>query len=123
MSIRIAAGICIVAFAAFLIAQPVMVADWLGKPHDTGPRLINLRASWGGTLLGVGAFAIWCRTLRPWPRTLVGLLGWAMVGIGLARLVGFAIDGDPDTRQWIWITAEAAIVVACAAALRTKLRR
>jgi hypothetical protein len=45
------------------------------------------------------------------------LLVAAMAGIGLARLVGFALDGDPDTRQYIWISAEAAIVAVCAIVL------
>jgi hypothetical protein len=118
MRIRIAIGICLVGLAIFLIAQPVMVADALGKPHDTGPRLINLRASWGGTLLGLGAFVVWCRAAKPYLRTFLGLLGFAMAGIGVARLVGFALDGDPDTRQYIWISAEAAIAIGCALGVR-----
>ena len=80
--------------------------------------MINLRASFGGTLLGVGAFLAWLPDLKPWRRTIVGLLMWAMAGIGIARLTGFALDGHPDTRQWIWITAEIILVVGSALALR-----
>ena len=108
-------GLVIVAFGAYLVANPRVVADALGLPHATPTQWINLRASWGGTLMGVGAFVAWLPALRPWARTVLGLLGWAMAGIGAARLVGFVLDGSPDTRQYIWITAEVLIAAACAA--------
>jgi hypothetical protein len=117
---RLAIGLALVAVAVYLVLSPVVVADALDKPHDTPTRMINLRASWGGTLAGLGAFVAWLPALRPWWRTIVGLLMWAMAGIGAARLVGFALDGSPDTRQAIWISAEVAIVIACAAALHFK---
>ena len=113
-------GLALVAAAVYLVLSPITVADALGKPHDTPTRMINLRASWGGTLAGLGAFVAWLPGLSPWWRALVGLLMWAMAGIGAARLIGFAIDGSPDTRQYIWITAEIAIVIGCAAALYVK---
>ncbi|MDB4953928.1 MAG: hypothetical protein JWO36_1497 [Myxococcales bacterium] len=111
-------GFVILAAAAFLVMSPITVADALGKPHDTPTRLINLRASWGGTLAGIGAFVAWVPGFRPRWRAVVGLLMWAMAGIGTARLIGFAIDGSPDTRQLIWISAEVAIVIGCAVVLR-----
>jgi hypothetical protein len=40
-----------------------------------------------------------------------------MVGIGAARLVGLALDGRPDARQWTWIIAEVLIAAACGVAL------
>ena len=46
------------------------------------------------------------------------LLGWSMAGVGLARLTGLALDGMPDTRQIIWITAEVILAVGSALALR-----
>lgn len=116
--VRVVLGLAIAGAAIYLIFSPVVVADALGKPHDMPTRMINLRASWGGTLLGIGAFVAWLPALRPYPRALVGLLGWAMAGIGAARLIGFAIDGSPDTRQYIWITAEVAITIACAFGVR-----
>jgi len=117
---RIVVGLALVAAAIYLVLSPVVVADALDKPHDTPTRMINLRASWGGTLAGIGAFVAWLPRLRPWWRSAVGLVMWAMAGIGAARLVGFALDGSPDTRQYIWITAEIAIVIGCGAALHFK---
>jgi len=115
--VQLVIGLAIVAAGIYLAFSPVLVADALGKPHDTPTRMINLRASWGGTLAGLGAFVAWVPGFSPWWRAVVGLLMWAMAGIGAARLIGFAIDGSPDTRQYIWITAEIAIVIACATGL------
>jgi hypothetical protein len=116
--LRVGIGLAMVAAGVVMAFSPIAVGDALGQPHDKPTQMINLRASWGGTVLGLGAFVAWLPALRPWQRTIIGLLMWAMVGIGAARLLGFALDGHPDTRQWIWITAEVVIVVACALRLR-----
>ncbi|HEV7554716.1 MAG TPA: DUF4345 family protein [Kofleriaceae bacterium] len=116
------AGLVVIAVGAYLVMSPLVVAELLSRPHDTSTQMINLRASWGGTLVGIGAFVAWLPSLRTWTRRIVALLGCAMAGIGVARLVGFALDGDPDTRQFVWISAEAAIVVVCAIVLRVSAR-
>ena len=104
-------GLAIVAAAAYLVLSPMVVADLLNRPPATTSQMINLRASWGGTLLGIGAFVAWLPALRPWKRTLIGLVAWAMAGIGIARAIGFVLDGDPDSRQYVWITAEAILAI------------
>jgi Domain of unknown function (DUF4345) len=116
-------GLMVAAMGLYLALFPLITAELLGKPHDTSTQLINLRASWGGTLLGLGAFVAWLPAPRPWARAAVGLLMWVMAGVGAARVIGFVADGDPDTRQAIWITAEVAIVIACAIGLRVLARR
>jgi hypothetical protein len=114
------AGAVIAIVGAFLAIRPLIVADALNLPHATNTQWINLRASWGGTLMGIGLFVAWLPGWKPWWRPVVGLLMWAMVGVGAARLLGFALDGDPDSRQAVWIFAEVAIVIVCALALRKK---
>lgn len=116
--IRRVVGFALVAVGLYLVGSPYQVAYWLGKPHDTTSQVINLRASWGGAVLGLGAFVAWLPALRPWLRAVVGFVMWEMAGVGVARLVGFAVDGDPDDRQLIWITAEVALVIAGALVLR-----
>ena len=114
-------GVVVIAIAAYLIAQPLVVANALGLPHETSTQWINLRASWGGTLAGLGAFVAWLPAPRPpWGRLAIALVAWAMAGIGIARLVGFAVDGGPDTRQYIWISAEALLAIGGLVALRRK---
>lgn len=115
---QLIAGIAIVAVAGALVRSPIAVAEALGKPSDSPTRLINLRASWGGTLAGIGAFVAWVPGFSPWWRAAVGFLMWTMAGIGIARLIGFVVDGSPDARQYVWIFAEIAIVIGCAIVLR-----
>ena len=119
-TIRGVIGLAMVVAGAFLAFAPLVVANALDRPHATSTQMINLRASWGGVVVGLGAFVAWLPAVRPWLRTVLGALMWSMAGVGAARLVGFAIDGHPDTRQWIWISAEVAIVAGCAIALHLR---
>jgi hypothetical protein len=116
-NLLLAAGVVVGAIGAYLVVRPEVVRAALGRHPATTSDWINLRATFGGTLVGLGAFLAWWPAPRPWSRTVIGLLMWAMAGIGLARAIGFALDGSPDTRQYIWIVAEAAIVVIGAALL------
>jgi hypothetical protein len=115
-------GLAIAAFGAYLSIFPEVTANALDRPHDTPTQWINLRASFGGTLLGIGAFIAWLPAVKPYLRAFLGLLGWAMAGIGAARVLGFVIDGSPDSRQWIWIIAEVLIAAACAIIIRRRGR-
>ena len=120
---RIVLGLVVVVLGACLALSPAWIAARLGTIPKTESDVINLRASYGGTLMGVGAFVAWLPARRPWVRAVLGLLGWAMAGIGLARLLGFVLDGNPDSRQFLWIIAEAVLVVGCAFAIRRLERR
>lgn len=120
--VQFAFGFAMLVVGAYVALTPLETAAALGKPHETSSQLINLRASWGGPLLGLGAFVAWLPALRPWPRTVLGLLGWAMVGIAAARTVGFVVDGSPDGRQWLWLGLEVGIALACAIGHRVSSR-
>ena len=121
--IQLVLGVALVAVGAYLALNPLVVAEALGAPATKPTELINTRASYGGTVMGLGAFIAWWPAPKPWLRTILGLLMWAMAGIGVARLIGFALDGSPDGRQAIWIVAEVVLVVACALGLRRIRRR
>jgi len=107
----------VIAAAIVAIASPVEVGRALSRTATTSSEMINLRASWGGALLGIGAAIGWART-ETRTRLAVSLVMWLMVGIGLARAVGFVLDGDPDRLQWLWLGAEIVIAAACAWWLR-----
>jgi len=115
--VQIGIGLLGLVLGGVLVMSPLTVAEALGRPHDTSSRMINLRASWGGMVMGLAAFVAWLPALRPWLRSLVGLFTWVMAGVGAARTVGFVLDGDPDARQYVWITGEVVIVVLGAWAL------
>lgn len=122
-SVRLGIGAVAIAFGIYLAMSPLTVAAILDRPHDTTSQMINVRASWGGTLVGLGAFLAWLPALRPWSRAVIGLLGWAMAGIGAARTIGFVLDGAPDARQWLWISLEVAIAIGSVIGLRIVSRR
>ena len=118
--LQIAIGVALVGFGFYLALSPLVVADVLSRPHETNTQLINLRASFGGPVIGLGALVAWLPALRPWPRTVVGVLLWAMAGIACARAIGFVLDGSPDARQWLWMTLEIVIVIGAVIGLRSR---
>ena len=117
--VQIAIALVLIAVGGWLIASPLVVAEALGRPHATSSQMINLRATWGGAVVGIGAFVGWLPARASMIRGGLGLLMCVMAGVGLARLTGFVIDGHPDGLQWAWIIAETVIVAGCAIGLRT----
>jgi hypothetical protein len=120
---RTLVGLALAAAGVAMIFSPMVVANALGRPHGTQPELINLRATWGGTVLGLGAFVAWLpagAARRVW---IAGLIGWAMAGIGVGRAAGFVLDGGPDTLQWVWLVAEMVIAAACYAVVTRAQRQ
>jgi len=119
-TVQLVLGVVIGALGAYLAVVPTTTAELLGRHPKTPSDWINLRATFGGSAIGLGAFLAWLPASRPARRAIIGLVMWLMAGIGLARLLGFAIDGHPDGRQWLWISAEVAIVVVGAILLRRR---
>jgi hypothetical protein len=122
-SARVAIGLALGVLGVVLVLSPLAVASTLSRPHATSPQMINLRASWGGSLLGLGAFVAWLPSPRPLGRAALGLLLFSMAGIGLARATGFVLDGGPDALQWVWLGAEIVLVIGAALGLRALARR
>ncbi len=115
--LRLGVGAMISAAGTALVFSPRAVAATLGRPYETVSQQINMRASWGGAVLGLGLFALWVAPWRPPGATALRLVACLMVGIGAARVAGFALDGRPDAMQWTWIVAEVLIAAACGVAL------
>jgi hypothetical protein len=119
-TVQLVLGVVLGALGAYLAVVPTTTAELLGRHPATPSDWINVRATFGGVPIGLGAFIAWLPAPRPAQRAVLGLVMWLMAGIGLARLLGFALDGHPDRMQLVWITAELAIVVTCALLLRRR---
>jgi hypothetical protein len=117
-TLQLIAGLVMVAFGGYLTFSPLTVARVLGRAHETSSQMINLRATFGGTIMGLGLFIAWLPALQPWRRSGLGLVAALMAGIFAARLVGFTLDGHPDRLQWFWLIAEAVITIGCTIMLR-----
>jgi hypothetical protein len=114
-ALRIGVGLVMLVAGVALAFSPGVVADALNRPPADAGQAINLRASWGGSLAGLGAFVVACSSLRPWRRALAILVVCTMTGVGAARALGFVLDGSPDGKQWVWLVAEAVLVLAAGA--------
>jgi hypothetical protein len=112
---RVASGLLVAAAGVWMTFTPSWVAATFHRPAGTVSEQINLRATFGGTLVGLGALVVALGALTPWPRTVAIAVLCLMLGIGAARVVGFVLDGKPDTIQIVWIVAE--LVLAAGAAL------
>jgi drug/metabolite transporter (DMT)-like permease len=119
-NLRVLSGALLLLAGIALVFVPDQVGEALQRPATTAGDAINLRASWGGTLAGIGAFVLARPSLRPWRETVATLVLCSMAAVGLARAIGFVLDGDPDTRQWVWLVAEVALVAVSAAYLRRR---
>ncbi|MSP62018.1 MAG: hypothetical protein EXR72_17140 [Myxococcales bacterium] len=63
--LQIVAGLLLVAAGLWLTFSPLAVAEALQRPHATPSQMINLRASFGGSVAGLGGFVAWLPGLRP----------------------------------------------------------
>lgn len=74
---------------------PVQVATGLDMSLTTPTAIIDFRATYGGFLIGLGFFFVYCFFNKTFLR--VGLIVQALSlgGFALGRMVGLALDGMP----------------------------
>lgn len=124
-ALRLPVGAALAAAGVWLALSPAWVAETLHRPAETIGQRINLRATWGGSVLGLGLAVLALGLAGEGPsrgRRLVAVLVLgSMSGVGLARALGFALDGAPDALQVAWIVAEAALAAGAALYLRRAL--
>jgi hypothetical protein len=88
-------------------------AGWSATPGG----LTEIRAFYGGLQVGLGCFLFWCTRTRE--RLLPGLLaaGYAVGGIGLARVLGLFFDRAPTSFHLANLVVEIATVALVAVAV------
>ena len=116
------AGVLLLLAGIALVFMPEQLATALGRPYETAGEKINMRATWGGLVTGLGLLLVWFPGVSPRGRFALSALMWLSAGIAFGRGVGFALDGSPDGLQWFWMLAELAIVGGSAWALRRSAR-
>ena len=86
-------GLMLVAFGFAYLMFPVSMAALTGVSVSTPAAITDIRATYGGLQLGVGAFLLWS-ALAP-DRIPSGLLalGLSAGGVASCRLVGLVVDG------------------------------
>ncbi len=119
-ALRRAIGVTVLVFGVVMVLSPERVGELLDRPARDIDQAINLRATWGGTVMGIGALLAIRDRLRPWRDTLAWALLCSMAAIFVARAIGFALDGIGGALQWVWLAAEALIAGACAVYLKRR---
>ncbi len=87
-------GLMLLLFGIGYLVSPVSMLALTGASASAPAEITDVRATYGGFQIGVGALLIWS-ALAP-PRLSSGLfsLGLAAGSVGLCRLVGLIVDGD-----------------------------
>lgn len=86
--------------------------DLFGKstPPIEPYQMIENRVKWG-MLIGLGGFLIFYNSSASWSLTATVLLSALTIGIIIARLIGFILDGF-FTKQLYWLLMELAFLLA-----------
>ena len=104
-----------VAFALF----PAEMAEFVtGGSPSTASGLIDLRSTYGGMSMGIGAlFAFAARDASLHRIGLRGVLA-VMLGMGGARAIGIVVDGNPNAWMFVYLALEVGMAGASGWALR-----
>lgn len=112
-------AVAFVGFGLGFIAAPDYLADLVtGAAPSTPSGAIDMRATYGGPALGLGIFFALAAAQQRWlrPALLTSMLVVACIAAG--RIVGIAIDGEPNGFMVTFLVLEVASVVLYALALR-----
>jgi hypothetical protein len=102
-------------FAALLF--PYDVVGLTGIDLPTGAAVIDARASYGGTQIGVGLFLLWCRAEPGTARAGLVLIFLFAGCLLLARLYGFVLEGEIDRFNLAGTIAELMLAAVAGALL------
>lgn len=96
--------------AIALVGWPAEILAGVDLKFDTPTALSDIRADYGGCILGIGVFLAWCAMDSG--RVNIGLLctGLILTGYASGRLLSLIVDGTP--RQIIFVLMAAEIVGA-----------
>jgi hypothetical protein len=102
---------------AFLLF-PTLMTDLLGIKLSVSSAIIDVRATYGGSVLGTGVFFVFCSLQHELLR--VGLIAQASVlgGFIFGRVFGIVADREPNLFIYILLVGEIVGLVLALVALR-----
>lgn len=100
------AGIILVVIGLIMTYKPNLIT---GSPTTDPYQMIEKRVKWGFTI-GLGIFLTFHRDWSSWQLTIIALLISLTLGIVIARLLGFVLDGY-FTKQLLWLLIELAALL------------
>ena len=108
-----------VGFGVGFAAVPLELAEFVtGDAPSVSSAVIDMRATYGGVAIGTGLFFGYCA--RRASLVQIGLVASLLViaSIGLARVVGILIDGDPNAFMIFFLALEVVFSGLTVVALR-----
>lgn len=88
-------GLLFAALGVWLIVAPQWVEIFYGIKMTTPMAVSEMRAVFGGMMLGVGLVVLWLDLLRHDLDAASGVLVFVTAGLLVARAVGIVLDGFP----------------------------
>jgi len=80
-------------FGGIYLVSPELMTEPMGIRAVEPAGFTDIRATYGGIQLGMGAFLAWClRDARRYPAGLM-CFGLVVGGLGICRAIGLAVDG------------------------------
>ena len=100
------AAVVFIGLGIALMIWPTEILARVEVKCETPTAFADIRADYGGCILGVGLFLIWCAAQRQFIRA--GLLCVALIfsGYAIGRLLSLVIDGTPNPIIFILIAVE-----------------
>ena len=104
-------------FGAIYLFAPQSMTDPTGFPALGPNALTDVRATYGGLQLGLGAFLLWAVAEESRVRTALVLQVLLVGAVALSRAYGIALDGTPNSVLWGALATETTLTAVALVAL------
>jgi hypothetical protein len=100
------ASLVFVGLGVALMIWPTEILAGVEVKFESPTAFADIRADYGGCILGLGVFLVWCATQRLLIRPGLICVGLVFSGYSIARLLSVAIDGQPKRIIFILLAVE-----------------
>ena len=100
------AAIVFVGLGIALMLRPTEILSSVEITFKSPTAFADIRADYGGCILGVGVFLIWCAAQRHLVRAGLLCVGLVFSGYASGRLLSLVLDGTPKRIIFILIAVE-----------------
>jgi len=102
----------------FCLLAPVEMSALVDIQLPTSTAISDFRANYGGCIIGIGIFYVYCYIDADYIRLGLILRALSFGGFVVGRLVGMVFDGIPKSLVIFFLSAEFALVLLAITALR-----
>lgn len=100
------ASLVFVGLGGALMIWPTEILAGVDVKFETPTAFADIRADYGGCILGLGVFLVWCASRVNLVRPGLICVGLVFSGYSLARILSLAIDGQPKRIIFILLVVE-----------------